>query len=733
MSKHIWVIFSIFISFISYSQFHLKGQVFNDTMAIPFAKVWLNEGHKYAITDLKGMYDINFIPEGKYQLFVEAAGYEKYEKAIFLSKDTLINIPLTKIKNITEEVVVTGSMKAISISESAVKIELLNRTFFKTNPTNSFIDALETVNGVQQQVNCGVCGTNDIHINGMEGPYTLVLIDGSPIMGGLSSTYGLNGIPTSIIQQVEIIKGPSSTLYGTQSVGGIINIITKTPQQSQFIEFESRLNSDLQFSNSIAFSPQINNRLSTILSIDHYYNQIKIDKNHDNFTDIPLTNRLSIFNKWQIMSKNKTPLLNVSARYYHEERHGGVLNWTKNDIGSSTVYGEYIQTKRAELNASYFIPTKKNHLKLDFSSNYHFQNSYYGNTHYSGEQAVVYSNLMYFFPIKKRHQITSGYTNNYQYYADNSQANVNKGTFVPGVYAQDEFHWTEQLLLLVGARLDYHNEHGLIFSPRVNLKKDFGEYTSLRINYGNGFRQVNLFTEDHAFLTGSREVIITEELKPERSHNLTINLNHTYNWLGYGNLDLDLFYTYFDNKITPDYDTDPQLIIYKNLNGYGISRGASFAINHKFNFPLRLRIGSTFQNVFNMDENDSGELEKKEQLFTPVLSGVFNASYTITKWNLKLNYTGKIVGPQHLPTYEEPYSRAEISPWYTLQHIQVIKTFNNKWEIYGGLKNVFNYTQDSPLIDPENPFGDDFDTAYAYGPLQGRRVFFGIIGQISRK
>src|SRR5690606_4415439 len=117
------------------------------------------------------------------------------------------------------EVVVSGSLKEIKISDSPVKIEIIQSSFFKTQNFNSFVDIFQNINGVQEQVNCGVCGTNEIRINGMEGPYTLVLIDGMPIMGGLSSIYGMNGIPTSMIERVEIIKGPSSTLYGSEAVG----------------------------------------------------------------------------------------------------------------------------------------------------------------------------------------------------------------------------------------------------------------------------------------------------------------------------------------------------------------------------------------------------------------------------------------------------------------------------------------------------------------------------------
>ena len=130
-------------------------------------------------------------------------------------------------------------MKESFLSVSPVKVDVVTQKFLKKVATANVMEVIENVNGLQKQINCGVCGTNDIHINGMEGPYTLVLINGMPIMSSLSTVYGLNGIPTSLIKQIEIIKGPSSTLYGTEAVAGVINILTKDPMDISNIELES--------------------------------------------------------------------------------------------------------------------------------------------------------------------------------------------------------------------------------------------------------------------------------------------------------------------------------------------------------------------------------------------------------------------------------------------------------------------------------------------------------------
>lgn len=139
-------------------------------------------------------------------------------------KDSVKKVQKT---NDLDEVVVTGTLKPVKRLESAVPVEVYTRTYFKKNPTPRIYEALQIVNGVRPQLNCQVCNTGDIHINGLEGAYTMVLIDGMPIVSSLSTVYGLSGIPNSLIERVEVVKGPASSLYGSEAVGGLINIITK--------------------------------------------------------------------------------------------------------------------------------------------------------------------------------------------------------------------------------------------------------------------------------------------------------------------------------------------------------------------------------------------------------------------------------------------------------------------------------------------------------------------------
>ena len=124
---------------------------------------------------------------------------------------------LHKDKNV-DEVIITGTLKPISKSKSPVPVEIYTKKFFEKNPTSNLLESISMVNGIRSQINCSVCNTGDIHINGLEGPYSLILIDGMPIVSSLSTVYGLSGIPSSMIERIEIVKGPASSVYGTEAM-----------------------------------------------------------------------------------------------------------------------------------------------------------------------------------------------------------------------------------------------------------------------------------------------------------------------------------------------------------------------------------------------------------------------------------------------------------------------------------------------------------------------------------
>jgi outer membrane receptor for ferrienterochelin and colicins len=276
-------------------------------------------------------------------------------------------------------------------------------------------------------------------------------------------------------------------------------------------------------------------------------------------------------------------------------------------------------------------------------------------------------------------------------------------------------------------RYDHHNHHGNILSPRLSFKYAPNKNNTFRLSTGNGFRVVNLFTEDHAALTGARSVIIENELKPEQSWN--VNLNYATNVVhtaGYLGLDASVFYTYFTNKIVGDFFTDPDLIIYDNLDGHAISKGITINTDIAFTNSLKIIAGVTLMDVYQV-EVQNGEERKIPQLFAPKVSGTYAISYYIDRIGLALDLTGRFNGPMKLPVGPRDIDpRPDMSPWFTIMNVQASKTFTNGFEVYAGVKNVLDFFPENPLLEPENPFGKNFDTSYNYASIQGAKGFLGV-------
>ena len=726
----------------------IKGVVKDGKEPVAFANVGLVGTSFGVATDINGKYVLNDVPAGKYIIQISSLGFKSLKKKLIvpLGKPIFFNPVMEKTSAQLDEFVVTGELKEISIMESAVPIKVYKPAYFKKNPTPALFEALQIVNGVRPQINCSVCNTGDIHINGMEGPYTMITIDGMPIVGGLSTVYGLNGIPNSMIGQMEIVKGPASTLFGSEAVGGLINVITKSPEETPKLSVDifgttwGELNTDV----GVMFKPS--EKITSSLGVSYFNYSNPIDNNGDNFTDLTLQDRISVFNKWSLKRKENRDF-SMAFRYIYEDRWGGEMQWTPEYRGGDSIYGESIYTSRYEVIGKYQLPFKEK-LMLSFSYSNHDQNSVYGDMPYIANQKIAFSQLHWNKKLDV-HDVLVGAAFRYNYYDDNTVATQTNDTFniqnnpdvayLPGLFVQDVIILHEKHKVLLGARYDYDNRHGNIVTPRFNYKWDPNDKNTFRLSTGTGYRVVNLFTEDHAAATGAREVVINGTLNPETSYNANLNYQRFINTkFGFINFDASVFYTYFTNKISPDYETDPQQIIYENLDGYAISQGASFDLSINFSAPLSIKIGGTFMDVYEMNNDENGELQREKQLLTESISGTYSATYKFNKSNIKIDYSGNFYGPMKLPLVEND-TRPEYSDWYSIQNIQITKTFKKHWEIYGGIKNLLNYTPpvysilrpfdpfDKNVDDPvKNPQGFTFDPSYVYAANQGIRGFFGV-------
>lgn len=749
MNQYVISILTVLVTTFSYGQdFHINGRSTFEGEGIPGVSVLVLETGQGTATDAEGSFKITSVSQSNITIQFSAIGY----KTIIIPWDlktqgsSMGSIELTGDVMALDEVVVrSGTLKEVSKMESPIPVEVYRPAFFKKNPTPNIYDALQNVNGVRPQLNCNVCNTGDIHINGLEGPYTMVLLDGMPIVSGLSTVYGLSGIPNSLVEQVEIVKGPASSIYGSEAVGGLINIITKDPAKASIISADAFGTTWGEFNIDLGTKINVGKKAQSLLGVNYFNFDQVIDKNNDNFTDLTLQHRISVFNKWQFDRKNNR-LFSLAGRYYYEDRWGGETNWTPEFRGGNQIYGESIYTQRKEFTASYQLPLEKKIL-LNASVNSHDQNSVYGDMVFNAQQNIAFTQLVWDEQIGN-HSLLTGATYRYTYYNDDTPATNNADrVHLPGLFIQDELTVNKKFKALTGVRYDYDRRHGNIISPRIALKWTPNNKNILRLNMGTGFRVVNVFTEDHAALSGAREVIITDELNPERTINTNINyVKQIPTNYGFINIDASAWYTYFDNKILPDYETNPNQIIYDNLSGHAVSKGVSMNFDISFTFPLKIMAGTTLMDVSTIEKNELGQEIKSRQLLTERFTSTWSMSYSLDRIGLSIDYTGNLYGPMRLPLLGELDPRDEYSPWWSIQNIQVTQKLKSGLEVYGGIKNLLDFTPARNSIaranDPfdrnvtfengtvvqtaSNPFALTFDPTYVYAPFQGIRAFLGL-------
>lgn len=730
----------------------LDGKVINrEGEPVGFATVQFQK--KKTLSDSLGNFRLFLSGNMKLSIRITALGYEPLDTVAIAGTELVLR--LNPVEKTGEEVVITGTMKAVRRSESPVAVEIFSPQFFKRDPAPSIFEALQHVNGVRPQLNCNVCNTGDIHINGLEGPYTMVTIDGMPIVSSLASVYGLFGIPVQLIDRVEIVKGPASGLYGSEAIGGLINIITRQPEKAPRWAVDGMYNSWQEQQWDIGTRIRIGKKASQLTGVNYYRYLHPVDDNKDGFTDLTLQHRVSLFNKISFQRKHNR-VAHLAGRYFYEDRWGGEMKWIPAFRGSDSVYGESIYTNRWELIGNYQLPVRGD-WKFSFSGTGHRQNSYYGKTPYFARQHILFGQLVGNFQVLPRHQTLVGLALRYNRYDDNSTAtrdtlsgaNRPDKYLLPGLFLQDEWDLGKRKTLLTGIRFDHHPVHGYVFTPRLAFKWGIGNQTVFRLNAGTGFRVVNLFTEEHAALTGARVVEIKEALKPEKSYNVNGNLTTRWNWgFHHFSLDLSTWYSYFHNQILPDYVTDPNKIIYQNLKGHSKSAGATINLEWDWAKRIRIQAGATIQDV-NRFEETGGHLVRQPLMLTEKWSATWSASYIFPGARWTVDYTGNLYGPMLLPLISPLDPRPATSPVWGLQNLQLTWRMNKLVEWYGGVKNLLDWTPDkaSPFLiarandpfdkqvtydtngqvlpTPDNPYGLSFDPSYVFAPNQGRRVFLG--------
>lgn len=735
---------SLWFTFLSYSQngFTLSGRVVNSIgEPLESATVQLLKQKQGVLTDSSGKFYFNNLLAGKYMMRVSYVGYENYQSEVIIKdgQNLFLLISLSSLDAHLNQLVVTGSQREVRKTESITNIDVYTTKHFQRNPYTNLHESLNMIPGLFADIDNGVSNTSDVQINGLEGNYTMFLIDGVPAFGALSGYYALNSIPMEMIDKIEILKGSASAMYGSEAIAGVINIKTKNPATTPKLSVNSMLTSMLETNTDITGSFKAGKAHALVSASGNFFNW-KWDLDKDNFMDMPLLNRANFYTKFAIPHSNNLTT-NVYGRYLFESRYGGEMQYKLNRRGSSEVYGEALATHQWQVGVNSQLPLKTpTTFMADF--NRHSQSAEFGDKNYQGAQMTLFTQLLQNNAVDKTNTLTYGVTYRMYHYTDNSPLSNDSLNPIPAfshigsLYFEDEMNLHPQHKLVLGSRFEYGNISKFVVSPRVNYKYNTKNGNNiLRIGAGTGYRVPNLLNEGFGALNGSRSISIEEKLQPES----TISVNATYTRIqklkgAILTIDANVFYTRFFNIIEPDYNDDPTLIVYENNKLGATAWGFNLYTEMNFSFPLKLGVGLSYNNVFEVELEDDGEKELEQVLHVPPFMANYYLSYTFPGPQLSIDFTGNIVSPMLLSVVPDDY-RDERSPWYTIQNIQLTKKFRSGFELYFGLKNFFNFIQKDPILRPFDPFNNNvgvdnpnnyrFDTTYGFTSTQGIKAFAG--------
>jgi outer membrane receptor for ferrienterochelin and colicins len=571
-------------------------------------------------------------------------------------------------------------------------------------------------------------GAKQIQLLGLAGSYVQIMTENFPSLYGLGSSYGLNYIPGSWMESIQVSKGTASVRNGHEAITGQINVEFKKPADSEKLFLNFYGNSAGKTEGNLNTSLKLSERLTTAL-LAHVENDYIIDdRNKDGFRDDPDVKQYHLFNRWDYLTETFT--FRAGVRLMEEERVGGQVSFLPSEVDNpGGSYGIMIKTTRAEAftKTGILFPADRS-MSLGWINSFtlHDQESIFGTTSYNGSQRSYYTNLLYQWkPLLNEHTIDAGVSFRYDDYSEALNNTILSRTErSPGVFVQYSYVDTSKVSIVAGLRADFNNLYGTFITPRIHFMVNLGEKSSLRATVGKGFRTTNVLAENQYLLASSRVLDIQDNLLHEEAWNAGVNITSYYNVAGNDlRLSADYYHTRFINQIVADLDSDVNTVMFYNLDGQSFSNvfqvEAGLEPISRLDLLLAIRLNDVRMTT-------AGKLQRRA--LSSRYKGMFTASYLtyLRKWQYDLTF--QFNGPGRVPsTADNPaqYQRADSFDPYMLINGQINRKFK-LWELYLGVENLTNFKQENPVISADNPFSDYFDTSLVWGPTMGRMIYGGI-------
>ena len=720
---------------------------------LPFITVILKGTTIGTTTDNSGHYFLKNLPEGKFTLEFKYLGYKTVTRDVKLEKGKTqeVNVEMEEDRIALDGVVVSANRSETSRRLAPTLVNVIDSKVFNTTSAVNLAQGLNFQPGVRVETNCQNCGFQQVRINGLDGPYTQILIDSRPIFSALSGVYGLEQIPANMIDRVEVMRGGGSALFGSSAIAGTINIITKEPLRNsgELTHTLSSIEGSSSFDNNTTLNASLvtENGKAGMYIFGQNRHRSGYDYDNDGYTELPkLKNQTVGFRSY--LKTSTYSKLTFEYHHMNEYRRGGnLLDRPPHEADIAEQLEHSIDG--GGLKFDLFSSDYKHKLSVFTSAQNTDRDSYYGTgqdpnaygkttdlTFMAGTQYSYSFDQFLFMPS----DLTAGLEYNYDHLKDEMigyNRYTNQKVHIESLFLQNEWK-NKRWSFLVGARMDKHNMiDNVVFSPRANVRFNPTEDINIRASYSSGFRAPQAFDEDmHISAVGGEIAMIrrAKDLKEEKSQSLSTSVDFYHRFKNgiQVNFLVEGFYTSLNDVfVLEEIGKDEQgNIIKERRNGSGAKvMGLTLEGKSVLSSWLSLQAGATLQRSrYNepekWSENENVPTEKK-MFRTPNTYGYFTATLTPLKHftaSLSGTYTGSML-VQHLAGYI-PMDKAVNTPDFFDMNIKLAYDFHIykdiTLEVNAGVQNIFEAYQS------DFDQGPNRDSAYIYGPATPRSDFAGI-------
>ena len=638
--------------------------------------------------------------------------------------------------NTLSTVDISAKSQATRFADGVIKAEVLGTRELERAACCSLAGCFNTNASVDAATTNVVTDAKELRVLGLSGVYNQILIDGMPLVQGLSYTFGSSSIPGTMIEEIFVSKGANSVIQGYESISGQINIMPKSPAKAEKLFLNALVNSFGQSQYNANYMHKKSN-WSNFTNVHATLPAGTIDGDKDGFQDVAQINRISLFNKWIYDNPDNQKIKSqIGIRFWNENRIGGQTNYDKKiHKGSGEVYGQQIYLSQVDLytKLNYKLGALTSLIWVN-SGFYHNQESIYGQKNYLANQKNVYSNLVLDHNFgENQHNWKTGIsirnnslTEDISFVANplnlSYAGNYVNDYTVPGIFTEGVFY-IDNFTIMGGIRADKHGNFGWKITPRMLIRAEVSENTDIRFSAGKGFRRVHLFSEQVMLLASNRDVIIENEFAPEEAINLGLNLIQRFK---VGDIStsfvVDGYLTFFQNQVFPDFDREVGKIFVNNFTQDSYSR--NIQVENKWEFSPQIDFKWAYNYQWTAREIEG----KMESLPLIPKHKILSQASLSTKDNLwQGDLTFRWIGSKRLPNTEDypiQYKQESESPSYSQIDFQLTKRWT-RFELYAGIENITNFRQNFPILGSDEPFGPFFDSSFNWGPTKGREFYIG--------